>query len=934
VKKKKARIEKSRVEEKVKEEEEELVDVVVEPMKKKRAAVKNKRPVPPTDVNDDVDYADDVDDEPEAKAPAHRDDVEEEEEEIAEEEEEEIEVVKSKKKSSGQKRKVSEIIDQPTAADIAQIKKKYYNDRRNVPNDARNLPNGYRHVRIQRVGNTATSLGIPYARGLVGFDKFYGRWVPVFDGVIIHASSYNDLMTGVNYKHAKQNRMHDNRVAAAEKAAAKVNEERERVLERQKSLDGAYTSATFEQKLADSGLADVPSAVRAVRVAVGKTASAMSSAAATKEVDAAIAKVRERLDALRALAARVDVHELPKESDFAAVLDGSAPIASALASLCGSPAVARGKKKASWRTALAARCTPVATAIDDATLALLKQEIAVQVAASVVDDDDSGVGEQIEPVFGLDEKYRMAWLVGADDDGVGVARRLAKFDATLAERGIVGTLSNELALNRRFIAGGRKAIEAERKKSLEEQTLPELRAQARDGGFNLHGATRKEDILQLVIKAKADLFDADGKVDEFLRSEAVRVEAAEHVALSELLRQFHHDDLREAVLSEWHLAVSRERACGRVANLPVRPFALSRIAAHRGTLFDKLATDFVVYTWDRRETIRSDFARLARAKLVDVSSVVVSDRTSDEIVGEAAARVNAQITQWKAEHERAVAGGLQRKGELERLLAARGYTHGPDYKFVRARWTSAELDLRQATVVEFSGGEPNERLGVRMDGQLFAYDNNGIREVSRAEAATLKRNKTSLANATALTMIWGAELTEADRAVLRWPMRLTSNDTCELRNIVENPNVPLRLPVDIEARAARRNALLSAIRAQGVSDKRIPLSVSFADGPIFMYLCKPNWPRSRATTAALVGDVAVAKKRRDIFASLPQLVISNICEYLVAAGDRTGFTSLIGASEAFALGAAVWAGTHLNDSRALDARFRCLCGPYTTLSYP
>lgn len=110
-------------------------------------------------------------------------------------------------------------------------------------------------------------------------------------------------------------------------------------------------------------------------------------------------------------------------------------------------------------------------------------------------------------------------------------------------------------------------------------------------------------------------------------------------------------------------------------------------------------------------------------------------------------------------------------------------------------------------------------------------------------------------------------------------------------------------------RAARRATLLVAIRADGYRDKRIPFFVS--SGPMHNFLRKVQWPRPRASAVALVGDVALSMQR-DIFASLPQLVIALLCDLLCEANSTVGADAVVLASDVFALGASVWMMSRIN----------------------
>lgn len=60
------------------------------------------------------------------------------------------------------------------------------------------------------------------------------KQTPEYDGVIIHASSYNDLMTGVNHRNMETGRKMANLNAANVKRAAQEKENNERLLERQR----------------------------------------------------------------------------------------------------------------------------------------------------------------------------------------------------------------------------------------------------------------------------------------------------------------------------------------------------------------------------------------------------------------------------------------------------------------------------------------------------------------------------------------------------------------------------------------------------------------------------------------------------------------------------------------------------------------------------
>jgi hypothetical protein len=919
---KKARITRKVEEEKQVQEEEEEIEEIVEPPRKKRAAIKQKpkkksqakkkREATPEEKEEEEvqeEEEDNDDDIPEVQAPAERDD------DVDEDDEEEINVDdvdefndnddddddndNDAPRSAGQKRKAGVVIREPTNEDIRRIKAKYANDRRGVPNDARTLAKGFRHVRIARVGNTAKSLGIPYNRALVGFDKFYGRWVPIFSGVIIHNSSYNDLITGVNFKSAKQNRQFARRADAHAKLQAQADEERQRVLERQHSLEGAFSSAPFEERVRDAGLAGVSSAVRAVRVAVGKAASEMDSPAAIKAVDAAIRKVRERYDELCALALRLDVDPVPDDVDVTGVLtldESAQPLAAALAPLCA--AAVQRPKRASWRTALAARCAPVAAAIDDATAALLVKELA--------DCEEA----EIEPMFGFDATYRIAWLVGADDEGAGVALRLAKFDGTLAQRGVRGELAPFLAEERATFAAGIGAVKSRVRDEVADLTLPELRERVRAGGFGLRGATRKDDIINRLVDAEASVFDADADLDELLASDRVRGEVEGHAAIDDVLAKYFHPELRDEVVHKWHTAV----------NVSARDVALQAICDLRVARFDAAVRDVAVLAWDNRKST-STIAATTRASLANINSLPATlGRKSDAVVAAIVAQAKADIAQWKTAAKGAVAGHLARKEELVRLLAVRGFKQEPHHVRVYSgygRKEIVEIDVRRATAVEFSRRDPPAPIGVDFRGAAFHLPKgqnsvqNGAPSGFTAHAKFGRADfEAAFVPDTDTSVVWRLQtLGTSSAALLRWPPRLCKQDEALLaKAITGNAAVPVRVPPLIEQRAARRATLVAAIRAVGHPEQRMPMSVdkNIMRAAHTFLAAEHCWPRSRAATSALVGNVPLACARGDIFAALPQLVVAQICERLALTHDRNDYAALLSASDAFALAAAIW----------------------------
>lgn len=593
-----------------------------------------------------------------------------------------------------------------------------------------------------------------------------------------------------------------------------------------------------EQKLINSGFENVPSAVRAVRLIAGRPPSrAMSLDAAMSVIDATIAEVRERFNALRALAARVDVHELPFEADVSRVLDGTAPPISVLANVCD--VVVWKYEETSWRTVVASRCNPIAKAIEETTMAALKREI----------------GQSPSPVFGIDEKNRWAWLVGAvRDDEI----RLAKFDACLAQCGIFGRLS-------------------------------------------LHLQEKREEFKNACGIVTDRLNSIDAELDAFLATERVRNEIAARVEMDKVLTKLRHEHLRDRVLGYvLHELDSQEPK-------PVRDVVFGAIASHRAEMFASETSDIAIVSWDGMK-ICSDVVARMKTQLADPRFLVADGKTSEVVVSKAVALAEAQMAEWKIVQENSVAIYCRRKAKLDELLESRGF-RGSGFLVVRHCGTlSIEIDVRHKTVVEFTGRDPPPPVGVDKKGRLFSIDRYGdrVRMVTREDALTLPFGAVSFGDVSIETF-WGAETLDAECAVLRWPPRLSPQNVVELWHVVENLDVPVCLPVAIEMRAARRATLLAALRSHGMSDKRIPLTVekNFANGLIYGYLCKTQWPRSRALAASLVGDVALSMQR-DIFAALPRLVIGIICSYLDDAGDEKGFDSLVEVSDAFALGAAVW----------------------------
>jgi hypothetical protein len=755
------------------------------------------------------------------------------------------------------------------------------------------------HVRIPRISLTAAALGIPYKRAVVPVvGAQHGRnQKPEYDGVIIHASSYNDLMTGVNNRNIETARKATNLNAANAKRDAHDKEYSERLMERQKMLAGDYSTALFEQKLATSGLSDVRSAVGAVRLAVGKAASEMdTSPAAVAVVDEAIAKVSGRLNALRAQAALLDLHTLPRHVDLIAVLDGSRPPASVLAQLCC--VVADVEKVVHWHIALASLCTPVVLQRRE-VIQTLKKEIAANKSA-----------------FHIDEALGAIWLEGAIDNDI--ARRIATFDATLERRGVSGAISPALERERQYIAGGRDAVERRIRDELEKLTRDQVRERARDAGTGLFGARRRGDIIQHVVDAEMAVDDPEEWLKTVLASKLMSDEVAANAEITDLLGRFRHSDLRQSVIQQWHASLAAP------LKKTVRAIALSAIANARAAAFDALSTDVVAVTWNKRE-VRSTIAKAQHDLFADSSRLVVDGREPDAIVREAAKRANKEIAKWKVDHKRAVAECWRRKDKLDRLLAARGFVREPHYLYVFTNsYRLVEIDVSLQTVVEHTGLVRPPPIGVSMMGSAFCLANAGDKMVSTYSPGT-PAAIASFETAVNDSGFWRALTLQSDYsecAVLRWPLRLCLADAHALNRVVDDLKAPIRVPVELDVRVARRASLLAAVRANGYIHRRLPLCVTA--GPILAFLCNVQWPVSRATAAARVGDVE-SSMQCDIFGALPQLVLALICDFMFAARDTVGFESLAKASDAFALGASIWVIGHIEESGKLDAAYYSFC---------
>lgn len=331
------------------------------------------------------------------------------------------------------------------------------------------------------------------------------------------------------------------------------------------------------------------------------------------------------------------------------------------------------------------------------------------------------------------------------------------------------------------------------------------------------------------------------------------VSRAIHIA--RILKQYHHSDLYGAIVVQ----------CKRKSTAQISDFVFNAMAMRRAELFDSIVhdNDAVVCSWDKRN-IKSNVVQPMRARLARIDILVGDFRTPQIVVDEAVELTRAAIARWKADTERKQAVLSQRKAALDRLLRARGFA--PD---ASGRDPETPDD-------DFYVAPIDERLFHNRDRRAVAASN-----------------------------LWGpvAPLEFQPDAPLLSRLRLNRSDVAALESMVMDVNAPVRLPVRVALRSARRAAILAHLRDNGVLERRIPLSVNQFGSVLFRFLCKKQWPRSRATAAALSGDVAQSIHAGDIFASLPQRVLALICDFVA---NHTDIHNLSLVSDAFALAAAVW----------------------------
>lgn len=161
--------------------------------------------------------------------------------------------------------------------------------------------------------------------------------------------------------------------------------------------------------------------------------------------------------------------------------------------------------------------------------------------------------------------------------------RLAKFDAALAEQGIVGCLSARLAEKRRRIAETERRIRSE----LVPFSAADVRARARICGVCFDDATDKADIVERLVSLDADA-ELHEVLEELADSELVRNEAIARVEIDKVLAEFQHQEFRDEVLKRVIDEINREQ--------PVRDLVLREIASWRTSKFNDAMWDVYSYS--------------------------------------------------------------------------------------------------------------------------------------------------------------------------------------------------------------------------------------------------------------------------------------------------------------------------------------------------
>jgi hypothetical protein len=505
------------------------------------------------------------------------------------------------------------------------------------------------------------------------------------------------------------------------------------------------------------------------------------------------------------------------------------------------------------------------------------------------DDDDDNIEEEEEEE---DEEF--------DEDAVHIARRLKKFDAELVKRKITNNVPAYIMNERIYIAKGREGYRDRRAQAHASSSVDMLRVHASVSGITLRGATRKSDIVNIIVMSEMQSFNdnADAALDAFLALQ-VRQEAEARGVFNDVLRRFGHEDLLAKVLASWYGS--------RLANKPptatdVAMCEIGKARAHElSTLVTEVSTDS---TWDGTPVLSDVVAKACQRLSAGLDVREVRDWKSE--MKNVAQLVKARLATWLVEQEgRVKSVHLARKAELERQLAARGFVVEPHQFLIDQGKSVVEVDVRRELTVDFTG-QPVRPVGVSIAGELFVIDNaNRIVSmktilydppVGRVNVEQFRRL------ASQVPRVWRLQTVTECEACLRWPLRLCPSDKYYLSRVVNDLKSAVRVPVELEMRAARRSTLLCALFAHGLPEAQIPLAATLDDCiSAYRFLDRVAWPRSREARAALVGDVASAQ-RGDIFASLPQLAIARICECL-SSNDRE---SIARVSNAFALSAAIF----------------------------
>lgn len=510
-----------------------------------------------------------------------------------------------------------------------------------------------------------------------------------------------------------------------------------------------------------------------------------------------------------------------------------------------------------------------------------------------------------------DAKKKQSCVKKPISDEECIELRLAKFDAHMAQQGIVDLVPDFITNERNKIARGRAAIREQLSMSLSRLIIPNLRARAREKGIKLTGLTRKLDILNRIADVEMQSFTndvMDAELDAFLSNARVQREANARATINAELATFGHQDLRRNVLAAWHRESHYRESHFRSrwlhptpAPLSPRELAMRAIAECRSEAFSRLVKDVSIVAWDG-STLKSHVVANALRVLSNPAKLEKGDWQIK--LNQKVAVAKNRIAEWQVGQERLKTIHLERKAELERQLAVLGFVVEPHHVLARIDFTCLELDVRHELAVEFSGQDPPMPVGVSVRGDMFVVAHGRLEGITTTRVRPIPGPVDIGAFRQFETApLWRLRCVEKDTFCLRWPLRLDDFDVNCLTQILTKVNSAVRVPVEFEIRAARRGTLLRALRAHGIADTRIPLAVwlyncRFAHA----FLKKNEWPRSRALRSALVGDVASAQ-HGDIFASLPQIAIATIFEHI---GDDFTSLALVAVSDAFALGAAIF----------------------------